>query len=72
MKNQYTKYYIAIFYLCSTVTLFAQPGSDNDNSNLEGTDVPAPIDNYIWVLALLGLLFIFIKLMDVVKHKDNF
>jgi len=70
MKNQYTKYYFAFFYLCSTIVLFAQPGAGNDTSNLEGTDAPAaPINENIWVLALIGLLFVFMKLKNLKNKK---
>lgn len=69
MKNQYTKYYFALFYLCTTVMLFAQPGSDDDNGNLEGTDTPVPIDDYIWIMALIGLLIVFMKLKDIQNKK---
>lgn len=62
MKNNLLKYYIAAFYICSTFVLFAEPGDGNDTGNLEGTDTPAaPIDNYVWVLALVGLFFVFMK-----------
>jgi hypothetical protein len=45
--------------------LFAQPSSGNDSGDLESPDTPAPIDDYIWVLALIGLVFVFIKLKDI-------
>lgn len=70
MKNKLLKYYIAVFYICSTFTLFAQPGTDDNGSDLEGTDTPAaPIDDYVWVLALIGLVFVFHRIMGNVK-KD--
>jgi hypothetical protein len=70
MKNQYTKYYFAFFYLCSTIALIAQPGAGNDTSNLEGADTPAaPINDYLWVLALIGLLFVFMKLKNLQNKK---
>ena len=67
MKNNALNYYIAAFYLCSTFVLFAQPGDGNGGSGdagLEGggdTTPGAPIDDYVWVLALVGLLFVFLK-----------
>ena len=45
--------------------LFAQPGSGNETGDLESPDTPAPIDDYIWVLALIGLVFVFLKLKDI-------
>lgn len=63
MKNQFNKYYIALFYFCSTFMLFAQVGAENDTSNLETVDTPAaPINDYLWILALVGIIFIFMKL----------
>lgn len=71
MKNNFLKYYITAFYLCSTFVTFAQPGTNDDTGNLEGTDTPAaPIDGYIWVLALVGLIFVFIKLRTF-YHQGN-
>lgn len=64
MKNNVLKYYIAAFYLCSTFVMVAQtPGTNDDSGTLEGTDTPAaPIDGYVWVLAALGLIYIFLRL----------
>lgn len=64
MEKNFLKYYIAIAYFCSTVLLFAQtgPGSDGDGSGgLEGTDPAAPIDEYVWVLGLIGLVYVFLR-----------
>lgn len=65
MKNSLLKYYIAAFYLCSNFVMFAQPTSGNDTGNLEGADTPAaPINDYLWVLASVGLIFVFIRLRN--------
>ena len=69
MKNQYTKYYLTFFYLCSTLMLFAQPGATDETGNLESTDAPAPINDYIWVLALIGLIMVFWKLKSLQNEK---
>lgn len=59
-----------VFYICSTFILFAQPGTDDNGSDLEGPDAPAaPIDDYVWGLALIGLFFVFHRIMGNVK-KD--
>jgi hypothetical protein len=74
MKNRLLKYYIVAIYLCSTVVLFAaQPGADDTTGpgDLEGADAPAPIDNYVWVLALIGLVFIFLKFRAIQNKKVN-
>lgn len=59
MKNQFVKYYIATFYFCSTFMMFALPGDNNEDGDLEGGE--APIDDYIWLLAIVGLVFMFNK-----------
>jgi len=70
MKSNLLKYYIAAFYFCSTFVLFAQPGSGNDTGNLEGADAPAaPIDAYVWILALVGLIFVFLKFRAIQNKK---
>ncbi len=63
MKINLLKYYIAAFYFCSTYMMFAQgtPGS--------GSDDPLPIDNFIWVLVALGLLFVFFKYRAIYKQQ---
>jgi len=68
MKNTFSKYYFALFYLGSTFVMFAQPGTEDDNGNLEDTD-PLPIDNYIWVLALIALVFVFMKIRAIQKNR---
>jgi len=60
MKNKFIKYYIAAFYFCSTFVLFAQPGVVDET---DGDTTPgAPIDDYLWVLAVIGLICVFVKL----------
>ena len=70
MKNNVLKYYIAAFYLCSTFVLFAQPGTTDNSGTLEGADAPAaPIDGYVWVLALVGLVYVFLRFRAIQKKK---
>jgi hypothetical protein len=62
MKNIVLKFYIVALFFCSTTLLFAQPGDTGDGTGgLEGGDAPAPIDDYIWLMALVGLFFVFMK-----------
>ncbi len=76
MKNNLLKYYIATFYLCSTFVMFAQtdPGAgggvDNDGTG-DQTPVATPIDDYVWVLALVGLVFVFLKFRAIQKRRIN-
>ena len=73
MKNNVLKYYIAAFYFCSTMVLFAQAPGDNDTGGgLEGDgDITpgAPIDDYVWVLAIVGLFFVFMKFRAIYNNK---
>ncbi len=74
MKNNLLKYYIATFYLCSTVVMFAQATDDGtgtleDNGTTDTTPGAAPIDDYVWVLALLGLVFVFMKFRAIQNKK---
>jgi hypothetical protein len=72
MKTNLLKYYIAAFYFCSTFVMVAQPGTGNGETgdgSLEGADETAtPVDGYVWVFALIGLLFVFLKFRDVYKR----
>ncbi len=71
MKNKKLKLYIVTFYLYSNVALFAASrlGSNSSTGNLEEEDAvtttqqaaPLPINHYLWVLALIGLMYGFIK-----------
>jgi hypothetical protein len=70
MKTNLLKYYIAAFYFCSTYLMSAQPG-DTAPGGLEedGDTTPgAPIDDYVWVLAVIGLLFVFLKFRAIYKQ----
>jgi hypothetical protein len=74
MKNNLLKYYITAFYLCSTFIMFAQAPGDTSPDGLEtdGDTTPAaPIDDYVWVLALIGLIFVFMKFRAMQNKKVN-
>jgi hypothetical protein len=71
MKNIISKLLLIIFIVCTTISAFADPGITDTNGSLENTDAPAPINNYIWVLALIGLFIAFKKLMDIQKVKSK-
>ncbi len=73
MKNNLLKYYIAAFYLCSTFVMFAQATDDGtgtleDDGTADQTPA-APIDDYVWVLALLGLVFVYIKFRAIQNRR---
>jgi hypothetical protein len=74
MKNNILKLYITVFYLCSTFVMFAQPGAGSDNGGIDDegeSDVTgaAPIDDYVWVLAAVGMLLVFLKFRAIYKQS---
>jgi hypothetical protein len=69
MKNNILKLYILAFYLCATFVTFAQPGDGSNGDALEGGDPPAPIDDYVWLLAVIGLAFVFLKFRAMHKQR---
>lgn len=69
MKNNLLKYYITAIFFCSTIVLFAQPGDGSTGDPLEGPDTAAPIDDYVWVLAVVGFLFVFMKFRAIYNNK---
>jgi hypothetical protein len=74
MKNKLIKYYIAAFCFCSTSILFAQPGTTDTNNDLEGTGdttPTAPIDDYVGILALVGLSYVLIKVRANQKPENT-
>lgn len=77
MKNNLLKYYIAAAYLCSTFVMFAQdPGSGSndggiDDSGANDVTPAAPIDDYVWLLALIGLVLVFMKFRSIQNKKIN-
>jgi hypothetical protein len=71
MKNNLLKFYIVAVYLCSTFVLFAQPGTTDTGGTLENADTPpAPIDENLWMLALTGLIFVFLRLKAIQVKKS--
>lgn len=50
---------IFLFLLSSPTFAQADPGDDPD------VPAAAPIDDYLWLLALIGLLYVFIRLRTI-------
>ena len=78
MKTNLLKYYITAFYLCSTFVTFAQttPGSGSNNGGVDDNGAsdttpgePFPIDDYLWVLAIIAILFVFLKFRAIQKKR---
>ena len=77
MKNNILKLYIIAFYLCATFVTFAQtgPGSGSDNGGVDndgtGDATPiTPIDDYVWVLAVIGLFFVLLKFRAISQQRS--
>ncbi|WP_396186886.1 hypothetical protein [Flavobacterium sp.] len=64
MKTNPFKYYAVAICLCANFVMLAQlPGAEDNNGGLEGAETPvAPIDGYVWVLATIGLTYVFLRL----------
>jgi len=64
MKTNPLKYYAVAICLCANLVMLAQlPGAEDNNGGLEEPDTPAaPIDGYGWVLATIGLTYVFLRL----------
>jgi hypothetical protein len=73
MKNNLLKYYIAAAYLCSTFVIFSQGDTSPDGLETDGDTTPAaaPIDDYVWILALIGLVLVFMKFRSIQNKKMN-
>ena len=72
MKNNLLKYYVAAAYLCSTLIMFAQPGDGNGTpGDLDAGDPDpgAPIDNYVILLAVVGILFAFMRFRAILSKE---
>jgi len=73
MKTNPLKYYAVAICLCANFVVLAQlPGAQDNNGALEEPETPAaPIDDYLWVLVTIGLLFVLLKLRAIYKQAAN-
>ncbi len=69
MKNILSKSYLTLFFLLATFIAFADPGTTDTNGTMENNDAPAPIGDYVWVLALLGIVFVFLTFRAIQNKK---
>ncbi len=72
MKKHLNIIFLFVFTFLLNITAFATdpPPSDFGGGDPNPTDTPAaPIDNYIWVLALVGLIFVFMKIRAIQNKK---
>lgn len=76
MKKIASKLYIIAFYLCSTFVMFAQePGEETTGGNSLDADTDttpgAGIDHYVLLLAVVGMIFVFMKFRALQKNRLN-
>jgi hypothetical protein len=71
MKNNLIKFYTLAVYFCFTVVMVAQEPNEGEGT-LDGasdnTGV-APIGDYLWVLAVVGLVFVYFKFRSMQKNS---
>jgi hypothetical protein len=68
MKN-YEKISIFVFMLLFDFIAFAQPGdTDGTPGGLESDEPAAPINGKLFILALIGIMFMFYKLKNTRKQ----
>jgi hypothetical protein len=72
MKKYFPSIYLFIFTLMFNLVSFAQePGDFDENPDANPLDEPAmPIDDYLWVLALAGLVFVFLWFKNQAKQEN--
>jgi len=72
MTTNALKYYILALCVCSNFVMVAQvPGNEDNNGGLEGIDTAAPIDGSIWILAAIGLVYVFLRLRAFAQQQGN-
>lgn len=60
MKQNLHKLYLLSFFLLIDFVAFAQPGTDDENGDLEGDDpAAAPINGKLIWLAIAGIVFVY-------------
>jgi len=70
MKNKLLKYYSIVFYLCSSFVAFADPGNNDADGSLETNDgATAPIDDYLWFLLIIGLVYAYYAVWKIQNQK---
>lgn len=71
MKNNVLKLYSTAFLFCSSLVMFAQetPATDDETGSLEDVDA-VPVNDYIWVLIAIGLVFAFLRFRALSQQKS--
>lgn len=71
MKNIVSKFYLVAAFLYSTAFMFGQPSdksNDTEPGGMEGDENP-PISDYLWVLVVVGLVFVYFKFRNMQKKQ---
>ena len=68
MKNKLLKYYIVVAYFCTNVLLIAQ--NPPPPIYLTDNEDPQPIDDYLILLAVVGILLVFLG-FKVIQAKQK-
>ncbi|MEN9913584.1 MAG: hypothetical protein RL528_305 [Bacteroidota bacterium] len=59
--------FASLFMLLVSNSIFAQAA----DPGIQDPEAAAPIDNYVWVLATIGLLFVFLKFRNFCAHSTK-
>jgi hypothetical protein len=62
----FTKITVLVFVLFSTLV-----NAQTDLPEAPDDTAPAPIDNYVWVLALIGLFYVFLRVRAFTKQRNT-
>jgi hypothetical protein len=62
----FTKISVFVFILFSTLVT-----AQTDLPDAPEDTTPAPIDDYVWVLALVGLIFVLLRFKALVKQANT-
>ena len=68
MKKYIAKSFLVVVALLVNAAAFAQGGNPGDFGNPGDTNpTDAPISDYIWVLAVAGLIYVFYKMKNKIE-----
>lgn len=70
MKNNLIKIQIALLLIFTNFVAIAQPGDTNDTNDLENIDAPAPINDYLLILGILGMILVYFKFKNLILNKN--
>ena len=68
-RISFAKIIILVFVLFTTLASATE--GDLEALPVAPVDAPVPIDNYVWVLALIGLVYVFLQIRDFAKQANS-